>query len=66
MGVSLYRTKVTMTKEVAMIPSMAIKTGTMAQGECHSSLMMGMGVQPVRLASGLFSYGHSSQVNSEA
>lgn len=49
-----------------MIPSMERKTGTTAQGECHSSLMMGMGTQPVRLASGRISYGHSSQVNSEA
>lgn len=55
-----------MTKEVAMIPSMEMKTGTTAQGECHSSLMIGMGTQPVRLTSGRISYGHSSQVNSDA
>ncbi|TNN57434.1 hypothetical protein EYF80_032342 [Liparis tanakae] len=46
MGVSLCRTNEKMTREVAMMPSMEMKTGTTAQGECHSSLMMGMATQP--------------------
>ena len=38
---------------VAMMPSMARKTGMMAQGECHSSFTMGMGWQAVLLGLGL-------------
>ena len=64
MGVSLKRMKVITTALVARIPSMAREAGTRAQGEFHSSLMMGVGRQVVLLGAGRMSDGHVSQVNS--
>ena len=66
MGVSLKRMKVQMHPDVARMPRMARKTGMMAHGELHSSLMMGVGRQPVRLIRGLMSMGQVSQVNSSS
>lgn len=63
MGVSLNRTKVMTTAQVARIPSMEREAGTRAQGDFHSSLMMGVGRQAVLLGTGRMSAGHVSQVN---
>ncbi|TNN67349.1 hypothetical protein EYF80_022456 [Liparis tanakae] len=66
MGVSLKRMKATMQPPVARQPRMARNTGMMAQGELHSSLMMGVVRQPVRFFRGLMSKGHMSQENSSS
>lgn len=66
MGVSLKRMKVMTTLLVARIPSMAIEVGTRAQGEFHSSLMIGVGRQVVLLGAGRMSDGQVSQVNSSS
>lgn len=66
MGVSLKRTKVATTALVARMPSMASEAGTRAQGEFHSSLMMGVGRQAVLFGVGRMSDGQASQVNSSS
>lgn len=66
MGVSLKRMKVITTALVARIPSIAREAGTRAQGEFHSSLMMGVGRQAVLLGTGRMSDGQVSQLNSSS
>lgn len=66
MGVSLKRMKVITTALVARIPSMASEAGTKAQGEFHSSLMIGVGRQAVLFGVGRMSDGQVSQVNSSS
>lgn len=66
MGVSLKRIKVIITALVASIPSMAREAGTRAQGEFHSSLMIGVGRQVVLLGAGRMSDGQVSQLNSSS
>lgn len=66
MGVLLKRIKVIITALVASIPSMAREAGTRAQGEFHSSLMIGVGRQVVLLGAGRMSDGQVSQVNSSS
>lgn len=66
MGVSLKRIKVSTTVLVARMPSMAREVGTRAQGELHSSLIIGVGRHAVLLWVGRMSEGHVSQVNSSS
>ena len=66
MGVSLKRMKVITTPLVAKIPNVAREAGTRAQGEFHSSLMIGVGRQEVLLGTGRMSDGQVSQLNSSS